>query len=248
LNDYYTLLAVGSTRRVLIFSVGAKTSQILKQISVPQYYESPQADTPKRLIDSMPAMAWGFGHSPVFKDRTYAELAVAWGPLVQLTTLLDVMDEKGQVFFDDGYVLLDEPQKLDASGQAKKIVGSFAVGTAEQPRLSNLNPFAQNNAFNALEQSTQETTGDNCFERLGSHVGKIFWLSESTMLVLTRQLELKVFYTAKFKLGSYDPETTKPSIDAENNTAAYFDSMEQKLATSATDSRVRSSMRLYSGQ
>ena len=50
-------------------------------------------------------MSWGFGHSPVFKDKCYSFLNIGWGPLIQILVLNDVMDQD-QVFFDDGYCIL----------------------------------------------------------------------------------------------------------------------------------------------
>ena len=55
-------------------------------------------------------MTWGYGQSPFFKDRIYATLAVGWGPLIQLFVLNDVTD-KDNVFFEDGYVVLQADLK-----------------------------------------------------------------------------------------------------------------------------------------
>lgn len=58
---------------------------------MPQY-RSAEGDL-KPLKGCLPSISWGYGHSPVMKDKCYATLAVAWGPLVQLFVLNDVMDE-----------------------------------------------------------------------------------------------------------------------------------------------------------
>ena len=44
------------------------------------------------LNDCLPAITWGHGHSPVFKDKCYATLAIAWGPLIQLFILNDILN------------------------------------------------------------------------------------------------------------------------------------------------------------
>lgn len=50
-------------------------------------------------------MSWGYGHSPVFKDKCYAYLIIGWGPLLQTFILNDVM-EPDQIFYDDGYYII----------------------------------------------------------------------------------------------------------------------------------------------
>ena len=56
-------------------------------------------------------MCWGFGHSPVFKDKCYSTLAVGWGPLLQIYVLNDVMDPDATFFADGHYVLAPERQR-----------------------------------------------------------------------------------------------------------------------------------------
>ena len=69
LNDYHTLVAVGNAERVLIFSVGTKTSQLLKEIAAPKYFSSLEAEATTRLTGYYPTMFWGFGHSPMFTKK-----------------------------------------------------------------------------------------------------------------------------------------------------------------------------------
>lgn len=44
------------------------------------------------------------------------------------------------------------------------------------------------------------------FENLNQYVEKIFYLSESVLLVVTRQMEFKLFYTQNFTDGVYSQE------------------------------------------
>ena len=59
------------------------------------------------LKGCLPAITWGHGHSPKLKDKCYATLAVAWGPLIQLFILNDILNKEGEIFIDDGYVILE---------------------------------------------------------------------------------------------------------------------------------------------
>lgn len=81
-------------------------SQVLKEIRAPFYYPTADASETLQMTRCLPSMNWGFGHTPVFKDQSYATLAIGWGPLVQLTTLFDITDTEGQIFYDDGYILI----------------------------------------------------------------------------------------------------------------------------------------------
>ena len=47
---------------------------------------------------------------------------MAWGPLVQLTTFVDIMDDKGDKFLNDGFVILDDPQTQPNSEILKRQV------------------------------------------------------------------------------------------------------------------------------
>lgn len=52
-----------------------------------------------------PSMSWGYGHSPILKDKVYSLLAIGWGPLVQLFVLNDIKAQTDKIFID-GYYLL----------------------------------------------------------------------------------------------------------------------------------------------
>lgn len=44
-------------------------------------------------------------------------------------------------------------------------------------------------------RSADENLNASSFERVDLQVEKLYWLSESIVLVLTRKMELKIFYT-----------------------------------------------------
>lgn len=73
---------------------------------------------PKVLLSCQPTMCWGYGHSPVFKDKCYSTLAIGWGPLIQTYVLNDVMDQD-QYFFDDGYHVLTAPGDKTAQTESQ---------------------------------------------------------------------------------------------------------------------------------
>lgn len=84
-------------------------------------------------------MSWGYGHSPVFKDKCYAYLIIGWGPLLQSFILNDVM-EQDQIFFDDGYYVL----QADNSVNEEEALAAQALAQEEQKKqeiLTEINPF-----------------------------------------------------------------------------------------------------------
>jgi len=98
------MVAVANHDYVLIFALSQNKSQLLKEIRRPSYVGT--SETLKRMPEYLPAITWGFGHSPIFKDKCYANLIVAWGPLLQMYVLNDVMDQN-DVFFEDGYHVME---------------------------------------------------------------------------------------------------------------------------------------------
>ena len=79
-----TLVALGSSEAVIVVAVSQVQSQVINEINTPESTTSTydQDHLLSELKDCLPAINWGYGHSPVFKDRCYATLAVAWGPLI----------------------------------------------------------------------------------------------------------------------------------------------------------------------
>lgn len=61
-------------------------------------------------------IAWGYGRTPVFKHRTYALMAVAWGPLIQLLLLVpdDEKAMEGSDFRIDGQYIISPGSVQDA--------------------------------------------------------------------------------------------------------------------------------------
>jgi hypothetical protein len=62
----------------------------------------------------MPSLSWGYGMSPVLKERPHSLLAIAWGPLIQLVVMID-HEDTDKPFITDGYYVLrhiDQVQNL----------------------------------------------------------------------------------------------------------------------------------------
>ena len=54
---------------------------------------------------TVPAVAWGYGLSPSYRDKTYPLLAVGWGRVVQLIVMHEVGDTV--TFLYDGYFVCE---------------------------------------------------------------------------------------------------------------------------------------------
>ena len=67
------LIAFGALERIILCQVSQKPCELLA-IDRPDYID-PQI---------VPYLDWGEGLSPVYRDRTYPILAIAWGRTVQL--------------------------------------------------------------------------------------------------------------------------------------------------------------------
>jgi len=210
LNDLVTLVAVGNQEKVLILAITAGKSQLMKEIHRPKYKST--ALELKDFTASNPSICWGYGHSPVCKDKCYATLAIAWGPLVQLYVLNNVMEEKQQIFIEDGFHVL-EPLSPEDQGPTR--TNSMAFSNENQRRssmLKDINPYEQENRFQALRSSIKHSEGFinqslTPFEMDELFIERIFYLSDSVIMVLTRSLELRILYTQKMNYGVYNPKT-----------------------------------------
>jgi hypothetical protein len=76
------LIALGNNEEVLILQVKPNSDTILKEIKRPKYYYSRKNNKYVDFKPIHPMLSWGYGHSPIFKDKPYTLLAIAWGPLI----------------------------------------------------------------------------------------------------------------------------------------------------------------------
>lgn len=54
---------------------------------------------------AVPQISWGYGMSPVLKDRPHSLLAIGWGPVIQLAVLID-HEETDNPFILDGFYIV----------------------------------------------------------------------------------------------------------------------------------------------
>ena len=74
---------MGNTETVYILKVRPNFHAELFRIDRPQRYQSKTYGVMKDVKPKLPSLCWGYGHTPVFKDKSYSILAIGWGPLIQ---------------------------------------------------------------------------------------------------------------------------------------------------------------------
>ena len=116
--DRLPMVAIGSRDAVLVFEAKAGGHSELLKISKPEQFFNRENETfdPFHPI-TVPSISWGYGMSPLLKDRPHSMLAVAWGPVVQLAVLID-HEENDKPFILDGFYVV---HSFDIS-QAKMLV------------------------------------------------------------------------------------------------------------------------------
>lgn len=124
-----------------------------------------------------PALSWGFGMSPVLKDRPHSMLAVAWGPIIQLAVLID-HEENDQPFIIDGYYIvhvfdmglnpkisrsLDNDDIMSFADEEEKQEGG-------QPKIA-----AEGSPTSIFQAFTKPET---------SFIEAVYFLSDSTLMII----------------------------------------------------------------
>lgn len=105
-NDSKTLIAIGSSRDVILYEVGKEMWKRKLVVPRPRMYPSENMGGIVSFANEPPCITWGYGRTPCFKDRTYALMAISWGPLIQLVILNELDQENGLEFFFDGYYIV----------------------------------------------------------------------------------------------------------------------------------------------
>ena len=81
-NDTETLIALANSDFVQIMSVIPNQHTEITRIYRQKNYFSSENKQYQDILPRLPAMSWGFGHSPILKDKMYSILAIGWGPLI----------------------------------------------------------------------------------------------------------------------------------------------------------------------
>ena len=156
LNDLVTLVAIGNYTKVHVYAITPSKTQHVKEINVPGFKPDSQSNEIKKLPNCLPSITWGYGHSPFFKEKCYATLAVAWGPLIQLYILNDIL-ETTVAFVADGFLVL-QPDPISFDGDSSSLQNKSKDSSdkssqlASQSQLEEINPYEQNQRFEAVQQ------------------------------------------------------------------------------------------------
>jgi len=103
--DDIPMFALGNSQEAVIMEARSGSHTEFLRLQRPAFFFNQAANDFERFNPLTPALTWGFGHSPVLKDRPHSMLAVGWGPLVQLIVLIDDQ-ETDAPFIQDGYYIL----------------------------------------------------------------------------------------------------------------------------------------------
>jgi hypothetical protein len=98
-------MALGSSEHVVVWNTFSAYKQELITFDKPKRYPSENLDDVVPVMDMLPKIAWGYGKTPRYSFQSFALLAIAWGPIIQILVL-----REGPVFELDGYYII-APQK-----------------------------------------------------------------------------------------------------------------------------------------
>lgn len=76
---------MASLNELLIFQIVKEGKPIKEQLlswSRPEFYPSESEQGNCAMPEKLPIISWGYGKTPILKDKAYIILAVAWGPLI----------------------------------------------------------------------------------------------------------------------------------------------------------------------
>ena len=75
----HNVIAMGGLGKVIIASfIPPYSAEVLQSITRPEYVDE----------HALPNLAWGYGLTPKYRERTYPVLALAWGKVIQLAVLV----------------------------------------------------------------------------------------------------------------------------------------------------------------
>jgi hypothetical protein len=81
--DALSMLAVGCRDSVLIFDAKQNDHKELLSITKPdRYFSQANQSFDPFIMYGNPALTWGYGMSPLLKDKPHSMLAIAWGPII----------------------------------------------------------------------------------------------------------------------------------------------------------------------
>lgn len=82
LIDLSTMIALGSEESIVVFAINKDNMMEVTSVQRPARYPSQNFGTSSvPIYPRLPCMSWGYGHTPLCRDKNYCMLAFAWGPL-----------------------------------------------------------------------------------------------------------------------------------------------------------------------
>lgn len=105
LYDDLPLVALSNPDVVYIVEVRPNSHSEVFKITKPDRFYNPITKSFEEIGPCPPSTSWGFGMSPLLRDRPHSLLAVAWGPLIQLVVLID-HENSANPFVRDGFYIL----------------------------------------------------------------------------------------------------------------------------------------------
>lgn len=104
--DNIAMIAIANRDKLMVIDAKQENYRVLLSIDKPDMFFNKESNIYEPFRpSSVPAIAWGFGMSPLLKDRPHSMLAIGWGPLITLIVIID-HEEADQPFVLDGYYIV----------------------------------------------------------------------------------------------------------------------------------------------
>ena len=188
LFDTQALVAIANRDTLVLFESKQNDHKVFGTLRKPQkFYNKATGNYDPFLPICVPALTWGQGMSPVLKDRPHSMLAVGWGPVIQIVVLID-------------HEHIEKPIILDGY----HIIRCFDLESMSIPRDQLLSTELDLDNVQELSADSDEF---EAFKQLNAcYIEAMFFLSDSTLLVLLSGHEMRILDTQMFVPEAYDPE------------------------------------------
>ncbi len=88
--DNLTMIALANRDKLIVIDAKQDNYRILLSIDKPDVFYNKDSNIYEPFRPStVPMIAWGFGMSPLLKDRPHSMLAIGWGPVITLIVIID---------------------------------------------------------------------------------------------------------------------------------------------------------------
>ncbi len=125
-----------------------------------------------------PPICWGFGMTPVLRDKPHSILAIAWGPIIQLAVLIEQEDLKNPIV-QDGYYIVHVLDSL--------------IQSIPRPNISEM-IFDEES-----KEIPEETDNEKIFRAFSlpdvAFIQAIEFISDSTLMIVLSGQEIRILDT-----------------------------------------------------